>query len=811
MRGPLLAVAALAAALVHAAAGAQKVLAPPPERMIVSPGGVDMRTGRYAYSQTDLSIGGEAGLALTRTMNQQVVRHSNPFGSFSHNFDLMLTIKSVSIDEGIMTDWPGAPDTQAEVAFGGLSATFQSLGFGGSAGYDLTSRAGYARLTYTSPDNKRENPAAIYTFQTADGTKAVFRPIGSNDCSAQARCAYVAQLTRPDGTVLSFEYDSLGTGNSARLRSVTSTRGYALLLEYAGVYVARACVLNLTTMTKPAGNACPAGVATATYTYDGGGAATRLRSVTDPSQATWTFVNGQGSIGFVKPGQSAPWLTNAFGNQPVNDDGLTAEVVGAQTFADGQSYVYSYTLSPDVPNHVPALAGGSFTDAQNHTTRVVYDFPIKPGTGPGDPCQHAPCSPTNVNSDGSTTIVYQVTPGPVAVTDPLGRTVQFDYCDPYAAEHYDSAFRNRCAVTSAAVSATEPDGIKTSYSWDYQSRNLLATRQVAIAIAGQPTPADITRSATYDCRPATIFSCGKPLTVTDARANTARYTWSPDHGGLLTETMPAVNGVTPQVRHTYVQRTAWIANGAGGWVAAGPPLWVPASSSLCKTGNPAPSGTGCADGPADEVVTRYEYGPDSGPNNLLPLGTLVDPGGLNLRTCFAYDAQGDKIAETRPRALLASCPAQGPAGPAPFTTFYRYDAAHRPTGTIAPDPDGAGPLHHPAVRNSYDPAGRLTRVEKGELLERQSEAVAPAAWPNFTVKERTDYGYDALDRKVAEVGVDPATQQAVTLTQMSYDNVGRLECTAVRMNAAAFPWTLGACSLGPEGSQGPDRITRNWY
>ena len=28
--------------------------------MMVAPGGVDMRTGRYAYSQTDLSIGGEA-------------------------------------------------------------------------------------------------------------------------------------------------------------------------------------------------------------------------------------------------------------------------------------------------------------------------------------------------------------------------------------------------------------------------------------------------------------------------------------------------------------------------------------------------------------------------------------------------------------------------------------------------------------------------------------------------------------------------------------------------------------------------------
>jgi hypothetical protein len=41
------------------------------------------------------------------------------------------------------------------------------------------------------------------------------------------------------------------------------------------------------------------------------------------------------------------------------------------------------------------------------------------------------------------------------------------------------------------------------------------------------------------------------------------------------------------------------------------------------------------------------------------------------------------------------------------------------TGTIAPDPDGAGPLPFPAVRNTYDAAGRLTLVETGTL----------SAWP----------------------------------------------------------------------------------
>jgi len=82
-------------------------------------------------------------------------------------------------------------------------------------------------------------------------------------------------------------------------------------------------------------------------------------------------------------------------------------------------------------------------------------------------------------------------------------------------------------------------------------------------------------------------------------------------------------------------------------------VWLPVRKSLCKSG--ATSGTGCAVA-GDEVVTLYDYGPDAGPNNLRLRGTLVDEGGLALRTCYAYDALGNKISETRPRAGLGSCP-----------------------------------------------------------------------------------------------------------------------------------------------------------
>lgn len=136
----------------------------------------------------------------------------------------------------------------------------------------------------------------------------------------------------------------------------------------------------------------------------------------------------------------------------------------------------------------------------------------------------------------------------------------------------------------------------------------------------------------------------------------------------------------------------------------------------------------------------------------------------------------------------------------------------RVTGTIAPDPDGAGSLKYAAVRNTYDAAGRLIKVETGELSTWQSESVAPASWgAAFTVLSTVDTTYDGQDRKIKEMakGSDGVI---VSVTQYSYDLVGRPECTAVRMNPAVYgSLPSSACSLGTTGTNGPDRITKNVY
>jgi hypothetical protein len=112
--------------------------------------------------------------------------------------------------------------------------------------------------------------------------------------------------------------------------------------------------------------------------------------------------------------------------------------------------------------------------------------------------------------------------------------------------------------------------------------------------------------------------------------------------------------VRPETRYAYAQRYAWVKNAVGGYERSSSPIWVLIQESTCLEGPAAADGSGCITG--REQLTVYDYGPDSGPNNLLLRGKVVMAEGVGLRTCFAYDDLGNKISETSPRAALASCP-----------------------------------------------------------------------------------------------------------------------------------------------------------
>ncbi|HLL30698.1 MAG TPA: hypothetical protein VK403_06860, partial [Allosphingosinicella sp.] len=782
----------------------------PADHKLVTPNGVDLRSGRFDYRQTDLSIGaeGDSGLQLTRLPRGGIWGHVEPFANFTHNLDIMIAEKRVAISSG-RYDHGFGEDYRMIVRFGSRSETFD--GYSTGPHYEQISKSGTARLTYSG---SAASASAIYTYEATDGTVATFRPIGGGDCSSNLRCAYVSQLVFVDGTLLSFDYEPApGGANAARLRSVTSSRGYALLLEYGGGggnsnMVSKACTINLAERARSAGNLCPAGVPASAYTYTMFNELV-LASSTDAANATSAYqyglAEGWGTIGFVKPGETSPWLTNFYGLHP-DQDGVR-DITVKQALANGQVYnVGLETSHAETEGQIDQFGSGDIVDAEGHTIKVRYGFPKFPRTlAPGYNPEIPNNFPEGGTRDPGSPPLYQMTSGPISVTDELDRTTTYDYCDPVIAAWLPAHETDRC-VAGLLRSYTGPDLTRTEVTFD-ACRNVSGIRRHARP--GSELP-DLVVTATYDCLNPKART--RPLSVTDANGNITRYTYSTQHGGVLTETGPAVNGVTPQKRYSYVQRVARTADGS----AAGPPVWLLDRMSYCRTGNPAAGGAGC-ELAGDEVVTTYDYGPAAGPGNLLLRGQAVSADGRTLRTCAAYDSQGRRTSETGANANLAACPAGAPTAASPYTSTTRFDAAGRVTGTIAPDPDGTGPLPAPAVRNGYDAAGRLTRVEQGALAAWQPESVEPKDWTGFTVHKAIDAEYDALDRKTREAasgapapGAAPVTGN---VTEYSYDLDGRLKCTAVRMNPDEWATPLpDKCVPGPAHPvHGADRISKNVY
>lgn len=201
------------------------------------------------------------------------------------------------------------------------------------------------------------------------------------------------------------------------------------------------------------------------------------------------------------------------------------------------------------------------------------------------------------------------------------------------------------------MKVTFPEGNYIEYDYD-DRRNVTAQRIYPKPSVGGDV---LTTTLTFPATCTNWKTCNKPTSVTDPEGNTTNYTYSPDHGGVLTITSPPDdNGVRPQTRYEYAQRYAYyrFANGSYG---PGPTArWVLVKEEFCRT--TAAVGNGCAGGAADEVVTTYEYGPNSGPNNLWLRGVVVTADGQSLRTCYQYDAMGRRIAETQPKGTGSTCP-----------------------------------------------------------------------------------------------------------------------------------------------------------
>jgi len=719
---------AMAAALGLAAPALAQPSAPvviPPETAVLSPGGVDMVSGQYRDETGDLAIGpeGAGGISFVR-----VYERTGPFRS-NWNFTASQRVTEGQGEIYISIQSRGLSKTYMTVDY----VSFYNMGLD-TAGAEKIERlpGSGVRLLYTAPD----------------GTTTRFEAMGSNGTAG------ADLVTHPNGVTYTLSRDNGGTSSGRRLRRVTSSTGYQLILEYgAGAskdYIVKACVFSAAAITPPSNHSCPAGARSVSYTYSDN----KIASITDAAGATATIVHNSTGQSFYRPGAAQPFLT------------ITGAEAGmVQTFADGHSFAYSFEEMGLGPPE------GVFVEPGSNVR----------GTGWVENGQYATTLTWSWSQQYQNTPLH-IAPAPSVVTDPLGRTTT-------------NGFPQGWGPFGRLILRQSPSGRTEHFTYD-EHANIVQRRQEVPA--GSPE-APIIAAFTYDC--SVPVSCGKPVTATDPRGNVTDYSYDGVHGGMLSETgpTPASGAPGPQKRYSYGQYHAWYRNSSGTLVA-GAPVWLLTTISECRTsaatGNPAAP---CAVA-GDEILTSIAYPAPGTANHLLPVSQTVSGGGLSATVSWTYDFNGDKLSEDGPIAGDAD------------TSHWRYDVMRRVTGTFGPDPDGAGALPRLAVRNVYDLAGQLIRQESGTLAALQAEAVAPSAWSGFTILRTAETSYDLLGRKTRESLREGAAGTVRTLTQYSYDSFGRLECTAVRMNPALFASPpASACTLGTQGSEGPDRITRAVY
>lgn len=484
---------------------------------------------------------------------------------------------------------------------------------------------------------------------------------------------YASSISYPDGEILNITYDTQNittafpatgpnggapTGNVVaflpRPSKITSNRGFELDITY------QSNNLNVNSATESLLWFTPSKIsiyAIGDYTKPLASIAVSaadgnlIQSVTDMSGNVWTGsfgqIWGQSTTkwsGQITPpsgsAQSISASSSACGSSLIGY-GASAYMASSQLVTSvskgGDVWTYSYSngvsLSQCGQSNTPlANASRSVTiNGPNGYSRVVYI---------NQPDRQKPPSITqDVDSLGrSTTYVYSPLTGPngesygqvmTEIHFPEGNNEVFSYDSMGNMTQLQRVPKPGSGLSTVVLQAGFPQDTRC-YPWKFTLQN------------GVMSPPPIT--------------CMRPLWTKDANGNQTDYTWDSDTGMLLTQTDPAnVSGIRPQVRYGYAQRYAWWGDGNGGYVKAATPIWVKTSESRCQnssaTGN---SLSPCAGN--DEVLTTYDFGPDAGPNYLLVKGVAISANGITVRTCYGYDAAGNKISETRPNGAGGACP-----------------------------------------------------------------------------------------------------------------------------------------------------------
>ncbi|MFP1133326.1 RHS repeat domain-containing protein [Asticcacaulis sp. W401b] len=602
----------------------------------------------------------------------------------------------------------------------------------GSEVFDLSSGAW---VPANGSGNELVCDSSSCTYKLTDGTVAVFnRNELFADSNTQrgnvANHGLLKSITQPDGEVLTLTYRGYQhpTENYVvrSVKTVSSSLGWAVKYKVAD--------------DNPA-NFKPVKVAVYNSSVDFCDVNTELDSCgTLSTQRTMTI---SGTTNVVVTDASGAYAT-------YNSVPLITSIV----MPSGQTKTIGYNSN----GWVSSVTIGSSTWTYNYSK--VYDVQTTTRTDPA----------------GKTRVVeyYDGIGFIKSIQDELGRKVS--YRDDYKGRV------DKLVDPDATYSGSSLTGGYTQYGYD----DLVGGRGNVISVTKVPkgggTPLVVT--ATYASSCYGNIACNKPLTITDAAGVTTTYTYSATHGGVESVTLPAISGVSPQTRYSYLQFTPYIKNASGSPVAQ-PQVWRLTGVSSCMT-NATCTGT------TDELKKTISYGGE----NVFATAITVSrgDGSLPQTTAISYDGYGNVTS------------VDGPKSGSVDTTYFFYDAMGRNIGVIGLDPDNSGSRPRLAHRTYFDTDGRAWKTEAG--------TVTGTSWGNLTsmsvVRADTVEFQSGTGLPIVARGYNNGTLDEVT--QISYDSRLRADCVAQRLNPSAFSSLPGnACTLGTAGSAGNDRILKYTY
>lgn len=477
-----------------------------------------------------------------------------------------------------------------------------------------------------------DNDDGTLTYSKRDGTRYMIDTRYTNPAADWGHLGMMTQGRFPDGRVLRIHYKKITYFSAAKNTDITTQRiqaitlGNGLQLKY--VYPVNSTPTDATAL----------GWRRASQVL----AVNNAVEYCDPDADTCTFSQAWPSAGYAWSADNRVLtVTDAAGRVTRYTHDEYGRVIGVKPPSSASLDKISY-------DYCPHLAGSS--------TCTTFLCALGVGTCTTIPVLDKVRGSTKDGQAWTYEYIGGIGSGNVSLyqsTHPAGRRTEFLSASSSglignATDGLGKRFIFAQDKPNRLIQTQEVSGAVISYAYDARG-NVLAIRNGA---AGD-TAAPLLYSAGYPAGCANPVTCNKPLWTKDANGNQTDYTYDPNHGGVLTVAGPAVNGVRPQIRSAYAQRYAWFKDATGQFVRAAEPIWVLATQSSCRTG--AASGSGCVI-VGDEVRSTYEYGLDSGPNNLFLRGIAVTADSQTLRTCYGNDQYGNRISETQPAAQLASCP-----------------------------------------------------------------------------------------------------------------------------------------------------------